>query len=129
MSSGIFNFTKLVVGDLENSFRFYRDVCGMTEQQRVTGAIAGRAFTEIIMASKSRSASTLILLAYDDALPAVGGETILGFFTSDLAAFIERATRAGGSLMQEARAVPEMGFNVAFVRDNDGHVLEVIQKM
>lgn len=129
MSSGTFNFTKLVVGDLEKSFAFYRDVCGMTEQQRVTGEIAGRAFSEIILASKSRNAATLILLAYDDALPPAGGDVILGFFTSDLAAFVERATRAGGSLLQPARPVPAMGFNVAFVRDHEGHVLEVIQKM
>lgn len=128
MSSGIFNFTKLVVGDLEKSFAFYRDVCGFTEQQRVAGEIGGRAFNEIIMASKSRSAPTLILLAFDDANAPPAGDSILGFFTKDLAAFIERAKSAGGSLLQEAHPVPEMGFNVAFVRDNEGHLLEVIQK-
>jgi len=126
--SAIFNFTKLVVADLEKSFAFYRDVCGFTEQQRVRSAIAGRAFEEIIMAGRSPKAPSLILVAFDDRRAPAPGETILGLFTRDLAGFVEHAQRQGGTLLQAAHHVPDMKFTVAFVQDPEGHLLEVIQQ-
>ena len=51
----------------------------------------------------------------------------MGFTTPDLAATLERATAAGGTVATPMRELPEHGLKVAFVRDNEDHLIEVVQ--
>jgi catechol 2,3-dioxygenase-like lactoylglutathione lyase family enzyme len=129
MSSDTFTFTKLIVGDLERSAAFYKSVCGLTEQTRIDATVDGRAITEIILAGAPSSPATLILFAFHDTPNPAVGDSILGFDTPDLAAFIGRAREAGGSLMQDIQALPEHGLKFAFVRDNEGHLIEALQRL
>jgi catechol 2,3-dioxygenase-like lactoylglutathione lyase family enzyme len=129
MTTDTFAFTKLIVGDLERSAAFYREVCGLTEQTRISGAVAGRAMTEIILAAEPPGAATLILFAFHDAPAPSPGDSILGFQTADIAAFIERAKAAGGSVVQAVTDLPEHRLKFAFVRDNEGHLVEALQRL
>ena len=124
-----FGFSKLVVGDLERSAAFYREVCGLVESGRFDAEIGGRAIREILFRPTDKGAGTLILLAYlDDPRPGAG-EAILGFSTPDLDAFVTRALAAGGTVFQAPKALDELKVRVAFVRDPEGHLLEVVQPL
>jgi len=122
-----FNFTKLVVADLEKSASFYKSVCGLTEQARVTSQIAGRAISEILFNPVAPGGATFVLLTFPDTPAPAAGELILGFVTSDIAAFLDRTRAAGGSVAQAIESRPEHGVKVAFVRDIEGHLIEVVQ--
>ena len=122
-----FGFTKLVVTDLEKSAAFYKSVCGLTELARVEAAITGRQISEIMFNATGEGGATFVLLKYMDAPAAVTGELILGFMTPDIAAFLERVEAAGGSVAEPVREAPEHGIKVAFVRDPEDHLIEVVE--
>jgi predicted enzyme related to lactoylglutathione lyase len=124
-----FGFSKLVVGDLERCGAFYQAVCGLVESGRYEAAIAGRAIREIMYRPTSPGGAMLVLLAYLDTPRPGGGETILGFQTPDLDAFLKRAREAGGSVLEEPRTIDDLEVRVAFVRDPEGHLLEVVQTL
>ena len=124
-----FGFSKLVVGDLERSAAFYREVCGLVESGRFDAEIGGRAIREILFRPTDKGGGTLVLLTYlDDPKPGAG-EAILGFSTPDVDAFVARALAAGGSVFEAARAIDELKVRVALVRDAEGHLLEVVQPL
>lgn len=121
-------FTKLIVGDLERSAAFYRAVCGLSEQQRITGEVDGRPMTEIILGGEGASPAALILFHFHDSAAPQAGDSILGFETDDLEAFVARAVASGGSVMQPVRDLPDFGLKFAFVRDPEGHIVEALQR-
>lgn len=124
-----FGFSKLVVGDLERCGAFYQSVCGLQEAGRYDAEIAGRAIREIMYRPTSPGGAMLVLLAYLDTPRPAGGEAILGFQTPDLDAFVKRAREAGGSVLQDPKQIDDLRVRVAFVRDPEGHVLEVVQSL
>jgi lactoylglutathione lyase len=128
MAAGAFTFTKLIVGDLDRSAAFYAAVCGLTEQQRIDAVVDGRAITEIILGGEGAGPAGLILFRFHDSAAPAPGDSILGFDTDDIDAFVERAIKAGGSLMQAVQSLPEFGLKFAFVRDNEGHLVEVLER-
>jgi catechol 2,3-dioxygenase-like lactoylglutathione lyase family enzyme len=128
MSHPAFIFTKLIVGDLERSAAFYRAICGLTEQTRISGSVGGRAMTEIILAADPPGAATLVLFAFHDSPTPALGDSILGFQTDDIAAFIDRALAAGGSVVQDITDLPDHRLKFAFVRDIEGHLVEALQR-
>jgi catechol 2,3-dioxygenase-like lactoylglutathione lyase family enzyme len=127
MAADHFGFTKLVVGDLEKSAAFYKSVCGLTEMARVNAEIEGRPIREIMFNATGQGAATFVLLSYSDTPAPQIGELILGFITKDVVAFVARARGAGGSVVQPPMAQPEHGVKVAFVRDIEGHLIEVVE--
>ncbi|MBY0511834.1 MAG: VOC family protein [Rhodospirillaceae bacterium] len=124
-----FGFTKLVVADLEKSAAFYKATAGFTEQARVDDAIEGRRIQEIMFNPTTPGASTFVLLSYPDAPKPVQGELITGFITDDIAGFVQRAERAGGRITEAPHAKPEHGVKVGFVRDPEGHLIEVVEML
>lgn len=122
-----FSFTKLLVKDLEGTTAFYKEVCGLTELARVESVIAGRPMREIMFNTTGEGAATFVLLAFTDAQQASSDEVILGFITADLVAFVERVKKAGGTVAEEIRVETEHGVKVAFLRDIEGHLLEVVE--
>ncbi|MDZ7784727.1 MAG: VOC family protein [Halioglobus sp.] len=122
-----FSFSKLVVDDLETSARFYEQVCQLVERARHNGKINGEHMTEITYQPTRESGPSLTLVKFDDQHGHVCGESILGFITDDLDAFLERAQSAGGKVTDPTREVPAYNVRVAFVEDNEGHLMEVIQ--
>lgn len=121
-----FGFTKLLVNDLEKSATFYATVCGLQELARVDSDIAGRPIREIMFQPTGDGAGMFVLLQFMDQ-PGSGSDVILGFQTEDLSAFVERALAAGGQQADPIRNMPEHGVKVAFVRDVEGHLLEVVE--
>jgi predicted enzyme related to lactoylglutathione lyase len=124
-----FGFTKLVVADLERSAAFYAAVFGLVETGRVEAAIAGRKISEILFAPSAPGGATFVLLTYVGTENPAADEAILGFQTSDIDALVARAQAVGGSLHEAPRTVSEMRIRVAFVKDVEGHLIEVVQPL
>ena len=124
-----FSFSKLVVGNLERSAAFYQAVCGLVESGRYDAEIGGRAIREIMFRPTRNGAGTFVLLSFVDSPRPASDEAILGFSTPDLDAFVRRARAAGGSVFQEPKTLDDMKIRVAFVKDPEGHLLEVVQPL
>jgi predicted enzyme related to lactoylglutathione lyase len=120
--------TKLVVADLEREKAFYEAVCGLKEARRINGALDGRPITELIMASDESRGGTLVLFRFHDAPTPPTDECMLVFETSDITALLRRAELAGGTVTQPIEALPDFGLSFAFVRDPEGHIVEVLQR-
>lgn len=122
-----FGFTKLIVGDLEAAADFYTSVCELTELARVDAEIEGRPISEILFNATGKGAATLVLLTYNGQASPAAGEVILGFITKDIDAFVSRVVAAGGRVTQQVARQPQHGVKVAFVRDPEGHLIEVVE--
>lgn len=124
-----FMFTKLLVHDLDKAASFYASVIGLVEMHRLEAVIGGRPVSEIVYMPTHTGGPLFILARFHDTVSPPGGETILGFPTDDLDALLERATNAGGQIVEAAHDVPEAGMRVAFVADGEGHLLEITQML
>lgn len=124
-----FGFTKLLVADLDKSAAFYRAVFGLQETGRIESEIAGRAIEEILFSPTGDGAATFVLLRYTDTATPSDNEVIIGFITPDIDALVERAVAAGGSVRREPLDYSDLHVKVAFVADNEGHLLEIVQPM
>jgi predicted enzyme related to lactoylglutathione lyase len=122
-------FTKLVVDDLEGMARYYCDVFGLSQLQRVKAEIEGSPIDEIIL-GKEGGGGGLILLTWLDRGATPQGEVILGFTTSDIEELFTRVQAAGGSV-RESPHDPSVGgpMLVGFVTDPEGHLAEVVQML
>lgn len=124
-----FGFTKLLVDDLEATATFYKSVCGLTELARVDSEIEGRPIREIMFNATGQGAATFVLLNFVGAPKPHNDEVIIGFQTSDVEAFVQRAVAAGGSIAEDVKSMPEHGVKVGFVRDVEGHLIEVVEML
>lgn len=125
-----FSFTKLMVDDLEKMAAYYQEVYGLNQLHRVQAEIAGEPIDEIMMGpGQQLSTESLVMLKYLKRPNPPRGEVIVGFITQDLPALLSRAQRAGGSVLQDIREMPEHGIKVAFVKDPEGHLAEVVQML
>lgn len=122
-----FAFTKLVVADLEAAHAFYTSVFGITELARVTADIGGRGIQEIMYVPTREGGAQFVLLTFTDLETPRDDEVILGFMTDDIDGVVSRAVAAGGGVVSEPKDMPEHGVRVAFVKDNEGHLIEVVQ--
>ena len=124
-----FGFTKLLVADLEVSARFYKSVFGLQERGRVRSEIADRKIDEIMFEPQAPGAASFVLLHFDGVTSSSSDEVILGFITSDLSQIVTHVEGAGGTVVAPARKQPEHGVIVAFVTDNEGHLIEVVEML
>lgn len=124
-----FAFTKLVVHDLEKMAAFYTAVYGLHAVQRVRGERIGPEEIDEIMLSPDPAApfGSLVLLRYLGRGPSPHGEVILGFTSDDLPALLDRVRAAGGRVEAPMREMPELRLRVAFARDPEGHLAELVQ--
>jgi lactoylglutathione lyase len=123
-----FGFTKLVVDDVEKMATYYTSVYGLRALHRVQAEIAGEPISECIMGpGDEMSAESLVMLKYLRRVDPPKGEVILGFITSDVDALLQRAIAAGGNVVEGTHDMPEHGVRVAFVKDPEGHLAEVVQ--
>jgi predicted enzyme related to lactoylglutathione lyase len=124
-----FVFTKLVVGDLDKCAKFYEAVAGLKPQARIDAVVDGRAITEIVYEPTAKGGANFVLFAYHDAPKPASAETITGFSTDDIEGFAGRIRAHGGEVYQGPDDRPEHGLKVAFARDVEGHVIELIQPL
>lgn len=126
----IFSFTKLFVQDLEKLAAYYQEVFGLNSLQRFQAQIAGDPIDEIMMGpGQQLSAESLVLIKYMQRPCPSPGEAIVGFTTSDVAAVVARARKAGGMVVQDVTELKEFGIKFAFVKDPEGHLAEVVQML
>lgn len=115
-----------VVQDLECSVRFYSEVMGMKEVQRIDVADLG--LVEAIMAFPGAQGSALVLMHYHDGADRtyvdIGGKLVVA--VDDAAALAEAVRSAGHEVTREASEYPGFGV-IAMVKDPDGYTIELVQ--
>ena len=126
-----FGFTKLVVSDVDNLFTFYNRVFGLVEKVRVRQGEGEQQLDEIILtdAGTDYAKATLVIQRYPNRPIPVPGEATLGFVVEDVDATVEAALAAGGSVYRAAHAQPQHGVKVAFIKDSDGHLIEIVEML
>lgn len=122
-----FAATGIVVQDLERSVRFYTDVMGMQELQRVD--VPDLQLSEAILNVGGRGAA-LVLMQYAEGADgggygspgAAGGKIVMS--SEDPVALVAAVRHAGGTVVREPS---DTGFGlVGFVQDPDGTAIEII---
>ncbi len=57
------------------------------------------------------------------------GEAVLGFDVPDVEAAVRAVEAAGGTVDTPIDRMPDLGFAVAFVKDPEGHLIEIAQSL
>jgi len=126
-----FSFTKLIVSDVDNLYSFYNRVFGLVEKARVRQGEGEHELDEIIMGADEAgySSPTLVIQRFPHRPIPDRGEVTLGFVVDDVDATVEKAWAEGGSVYRAAHAQPQHGVKVAFIKDSDGHLIEVVEML
>ena len=129
--SSQFSFTKIIVADVDRLFAFYRAVFGMAETARVRQGEGDAELDEIIMgpAGAGYSVPSLVIQRYPNRPIPAPGEATLGFIVADIDRTIKTALAAGATIDQPLRTAAEHGIRVAFIKDPDGHRIEIVQML
>lgn len=120
-------FTKLIVEDLDKAAAFYGAVCGLVEEGRADDQIAGRPIRELYFRADPPGTGTFTLTKFLDVHKPATESVILGFIAEDIGQFVDNAVAAGGVIIVAAHPCPEHGVHVAFVKDVEGNLIEVVQ--
>lgn len=126
-----FGFTKLIVSDVDELFGFYHHVFGLVERARVRQGEGELQLDEIILSAPGDgySTPTLVIQRFPNRPVPPPGEATLGFVVDDADATVEAALAAGGSVVRPAHPQPQHGVKVAFVKDSDGHLIEIVEML
>jgi len=114
------------VSDLERSERFYVDVLGL----EVLARIETPDVRELLLGS-SEGGSQLMLArhtAQEGPVDAGGGMWKVYLATDDSEGLFRRAVAAGAEPVAEPRHLERFEVTIAFVRDPDGHLIELGQR-
>ncbi|ANI79228.1 VOC family protein [Sphingobium sp. EP60837] len=120
-------FTKLIVEDADSMARFYATLCGLEEEGRGEDQIAGRPIQEIYFRSDPPGTGSFTLTKFLDAPRSASEAVILGFVAADIDQFVETAQSAGATLIEPVQSRSDHGVKVAFVKDIEGNLIEVVQ--
>lgn len=121
-------FTKIIVADVDRVFDFYARVLGVEERSRVRTGAGDEALEEIISHPVGHAdAPTLIIKSYINRPAPPPGELQLGFQVASVDDVVAAAVAAGGSVAKPPRDAPEHGVRVAFLKDVEGHMIEIVQ--
>ena len=124
-----FGFTKIIVDDLDRIAVFYEQTMGFRQFQRVHSSVAGEPMEEIILVHGEGMGQSVPLVVWkrpNRPAPAAS-DVILGFQTKDVAALVAKVVAAGGSVVEAPREDPEHGVRVAFAKDPDGRLMELVE--
>lgn len=122
-------FMKLVVQDLDKVAAFYGAVCGLIEEAQADADIAGRPIRELYFKSDPPGTGNFTLTKFLDVEKSATESVILGFIAHDIHRFVGDAVAAGGVVVMAVQADPDHGVYVAFVKDVEGNLVEVVQLM
>ena len=123
MSTSIGNVAVLVA-DLERSERFYVDVLGLEVQSRISTPDVD----EVILGSPD-GGSNLALARHRKLEGGPGGGLWKIFVnTDDAASLYDKACAAGAEAVDPPRLLEQFRVTIAFVRDPDGHLVELGQR-
>ena len=125
-----FTFTKLVVDDLDAMCEYYCAVFGLHPgtRERFDDGVGGEPIEEVaLVANPGDPFGAMSLLKFERRTPAKPDEVILGFTTPDLSALLDRVREAGGTLLGKIKEMPSHQIRVAFARDPEGHLCELVE--
>ena len=125
----LFGFTKIIVDDLDRIAAFYEQTMGFRQFQRVHSSVAGEPMEEIILVHGEGMGQSVPLVVWKwlNRPAPTASDVILGFQTKDVDALVAKVAAAGGSVVEAPREDAEHGVRVAFVKDPDGRLLELVQ--
>ncbi|MFF5965228.1 VOC family protein [Streptomyces collinus] len=124
-----FTFTKILVDDLEAEAAFYSTVLGLVEKHRVAGGEGTGAYSQSIMCCADSDEPSLLLLKLLHREAPTPGEAVLGFAVADVDEVVRATETAGGSVSSGPRSLPQHGLRIAHVKDPEGHLLELVQRL
>jgi predicted enzyme related to lactoylglutathione lyase len=125
-----YTFTKLVVDDLDAMCDYYCAVFGLHSgtRERFDDGVGGEPIDEVaLVANAGDPFGAVSLLKFENRPAAKPNEVILGFTTPDLSALLGRVTKAGGTVLGPIKAMPAHRIRVAFARDPEGHLCELVE--
>ncbi|CAN7557769.1 VOC family protein [Phenylobacterium sp. LjRoot219] len=125
--------TKLVVGDLAATERFYRALGLQVVSRNLGGEDEVRQEQCWLSATGDASAHILILSRFVELppppAPTYPGEVWLAFNVPDVDAACAAVTAAGGGVHRPGEDRPEHGVRAAVVTDPEGHFIELVGPM
>ena len=125
-----FGFTKLVVGDLDKMKSFYMNVYGLKQFDRIKADIGIDPIDEIMLGRDSGfGPGSIVLLRFTELAPPRPGSVILGFISDDLKGLLDRIVANGGRIHSAIKEIPEMKVRVAFAKDPEGNLAELVQTL
>jgi len=129
--SSLFSFTKIIVTDVDRLAAFYQAAFGMSVAARVRQGEGESELDEIIMGPPGAgySVPSLVLQRYPNRPIPAPGEATLGFIVADINRAIVVAVEAGATIDRPIRTDTANGIHVAFVKDPDGHRIELVQML
>jgi len=127
-----YTFTKLVVDDVDAMCDYYCSVFGLHPgtRERFDDGVGGEPIDEVaLVANPGDPFGAVSLLTFEQRVYAAAprDEVILGFTTPDLSALVDRVTKAGGMLVGPIKEMPSHNIRVAFARDPEGHLCELVE--
>jgi catechol 2,3-dioxygenase-like lactoylglutathione lyase family enzyme len=129
-----FHHVGLSVPDLDRAQRFYEDGLGMTEQSRFE--VPGPGIRGVILATPDGACVELLERAgsaraatYADPPAAILGQDYghWALRVDDLEAACNRLVAAGAAVVWAPRDAPQPGARMAYLRDPDGNLIELIR--
>ena len=128
MSNGRILHTMLRVGDLDKSIQFYTEVMGMTLLR--TNENKQYEYTLAFLGYGDESQGAVIELTYnwgasEDDLGTAFGHIAIG--VDDIYTTCDAIKAAGGNVTREPGPVKGGSTHIAFVKDPDGYMIELIQ--
>jgi lactoylglutathione lyase len=120
--------TMLRVGDLDKSIRFYTDIFQMKLLRR--NDYPGGEFTLAFLGYGDESDNTVIELTHNwgtDKYDLGNGFGHLAIGVDDTYAACEKIKQQGGEVVREAGPMQHGSTVIAFVKDPDGYMIELIQ--
>ena len=124
-----FQFTKILVNDLEAQFAFYSSVFGRVERTRYEFDDREDPLAEVIMTSADGTEQSLVLLHYKNRPAPTPGSVVVGFRVTDIEDVVRRAEVAGATVTEPVKEMPDLGIRVAFLDDPEGHTLELFEQI
>ena len=115
----------IVVHDIERAVSFYTAILGMQQAQRID--VPDMSLVEVIMVFPPGRGAAVVLMHYTDDEDHTYKDdgSKLVFQVGDCVAVAEAARAAGHEVTREPAEYPGFG-KIAFVKDPDGHTLELI---
>lgn len=126
-----FAFTKIEVKDIGQAEQFYTNALGLEVRTRLAFGTGADHMSEVIMGAPGSRypAPDLILISRSHADCPTPGEATTGFLVESLEATIDKAVEAGATIEIPITTVAEHHLRLAYIRDPQGHRIEVMQRL
>lgn len=124
-----FAFTKILVSDLAAMERFYIGGLDLGLVTRIAVDDVEWALDETILSIGGAPGMTLNLVQYRHKPAPAPGEAVIGLYVTGIADVVSRAVAAGGSIHLPVQHLPDHGVSLAYVRDPEGHLIELLEPL